>query len=124
MFLACVQARYPDELYADFRQYYGMRPCDCGVAERALLCAQLDIESRVMRALIPDKNPWRIYLRAITSSLEWLVWAKTKDAQHGHGAPQVYGFAPPEEPEDKEPATDGLTIDEFEALYESKLRHG
>lgn len=49
--------RYPDELRADFQQFYGLNVDDMGAAftrlHAAALCAQLPRESRLVRAMDP-----------------------------------------------------------------------
>lgn len=67
MALEVALARHHDELVADFQQFYGLNllSMDMGgavvsaEAERAaLLCAQLPVESRTVRAESPDAMPY------------------------------------------------------------------
>lgn len=55
--LAAAMRRYPDELRADFQQFYGLNVDDMGAAftrlHAAALCVQLPRESRLVRAMEP-----------------------------------------------------------------------
>lgn len=60
--LAIAQSQYPEELLADFQQYYGLDlwsmdldgyPTPSAIARAAILTAQLPRDSRVMRRVSP-----------------------------------------------------------------------
>lgn len=59
----------------------------------ASLLTQLPEGSRVRLAYVPDAA-WtsdRALLAAMVNDLNWLVWAKTKDARHNRNRPKPIG---------------------------------
>ena len=87
--LATVLEQYPDELRADFQQFYSLNLEGMGrtytTFHAASLLTQLPEGSRVARALNPDAA-WtmdRQLLAVIANDLNWLVWSQTKDGQKG-----------------------------------------
>lgn len=95
MLLAVVGRDRPDELRADFQQYYGLNidgmGADYSPAHAAALLAQLPLESRIMRAENADLE-WdeaTYFLAQIEYDLRVLIWQKTKDAQHGRNKPEL-----------------------------------
>lgn len=94
MALATVEVKYPDELRADFQQYYGLNMDGMGegfsYAHAASLMRQLPSCSRVSKALNPD-NEWddaTYMLALIEYDLRVLIWQNTKDAQKGRNQPK------------------------------------
>ena len=95
MVLARLEAERPDELRADFQQFYGL--CIDGMgraythAHAACLAAQLPRESRCFRADDPAAA-WgdsEYLLAAIEHGVRMLLWSKTKDAERGRNAPKA-----------------------------------
>lgn len=93
--LARLEAERPDELRADFQQFYGL--CLDGMgrsyshAHAACLAAQLPRESRCFRAEEPSAA-WgdaEYLLAAIEHGVRMLLWSKTKDAAKGRNAPKA-----------------------------------
>lgn len=94
MSLVSIEERCPDELRADFQQYYGLNIDGMGVdyshLHAAVLMSQLPAGSRVSKHLNAD-NEWddaTYLLAAIEYDLRVLIWQKTKDAQHGRNKPK------------------------------------
>lgn len=94
MALAAIEDKHPDELRADFQQYYGLSIDGMGgdypIAHAAALASQLPSTSRVAKALNPD-NEWddaTYLLSAIEYDLRVLIWQKTKDAQKNRNKPK------------------------------------
>lgn len=94
MTLATVEDRYPDELRADFQQYYGLDIDGMGAgfshAHAASLVKMLPRGSRVGRALNPDSE-WddaTYILAQIEYDLRVLAWQNTKDGQKGRNRPK------------------------------------
>lgn len=95
--LAQVWAEHPDELRADFQQYFNLDLDGMGsayaTAHAAALVMQMPEGSRIARAYNPDAA-WtsdRSLLAAIVNDLNWLVWAQTKDAKHNRNKPKPIG---------------------------------
>lgn len=94
MALASIEDKYPDELRADFQQYYGLNidgmGADFTCSHAAVLMLQLPTSSRVARKLNYG-NEWddaTYMLAAIEYDLRVLIWQKTKDAQHNRNKPK------------------------------------
>lgn len=94
MTLARVEADSPDELRADFQQYYGLNIDGMGVdythAHAAALVAQLPRDARVLVHAVPDAE-WTEQTRILAHieySLRLLLWSRTKDAQTGRNKPK------------------------------------
>lgn len=94
MALAAAEMDHPDELRADFQQYYGLNLDGMGVgyshAHAAALMMQLPLDSRISRKLNPD-NEWSddtYLLSAIEYDLRVLIWQNTKDAQRNRNKPK------------------------------------
>lgn len=88
---------HPDELRADFQQYYHLNIDGMGrdytTLHAASLLTQLPEGSRVRLAYAPDAA-WtsdRALLAAMVNDLNWLVWAQTKDAKHNRNKPRPIG---------------------------------
>lgn len=85
---------HPDELRADFQQYYGLnidRMCaDYSPEHAAALLAQLPPGSRTYRSERPELA-WG-YTEALLASIEYslrvLRWQNTKDGQRDHNPPK------------------------------------
>lgn len=73
---------HPDELEADFQQYYGLDIADVLPPRAARLMFQLPRECRVFAKIAPASQwGWNeIMLNKLTYLAELLVWMKTKDA--------------------------------------------
>lgn len=89
-----VENRYPDELRADFQQYYGLNidgmGTDYSYSHAAVLVTQLPSNSRVSIAIDPD-SAWEAqtwFLSYIEYDLRVLAWQNTKDAQKGRNKPK------------------------------------
>lgn len=93
--MASAEARYYDELYADFRQYYGLAYSDIGKAfsfeDAAILASQLPQDSRLMRAIDPDAvyTEQLMILRYIELWSRVAVWQNTKDGQQNINQPEL-----------------------------------
>lgn len=94
MTLARVEADSPDELRADFQQYYGLNIDGMGVdythAHAAALVAQLPRDARVFVHASADAE-WTEQTRILAHieySLRLLLWSRTKDAQTGRNKPK------------------------------------
>lgn len=95
MVLARLEDERPDELRADFQQFYGLCLDDMGGsythAHAACLAAQLPRESRCFRADAPAAQ-WgdaEYLLAAIEHGVRMLLWSKTKDAAKGRNVPKA-----------------------------------
>lgn len=84
----------PDEMRADFQQYYGLNldgmGRDYSYAHAAVLLSQLPRESRVARYIEPDAA-WSedtVLLASIDYWVRWIAWTKTKDAKHDRNHPE------------------------------------
>ena len=84
----------PDELRADFQQFYGLNLDSMGrdysLLHAATLSAQLPSESRIKRIYEPSYK-WSdadYMLRSIEHSLRVLAWQQTKDGQRGRNIPK------------------------------------
>ena len=95
MVLARLEDERPDELRADFQQFYGLCLDDMGGsythAHAACLAAQLPRESRCFRAEDPSAQ-WgdaEYLLAAIEHGVRMLLWSKTKDAAKGRNVPKA-----------------------------------
>lgn len=95
MVLARLEDERPDELRADFQQFYGL--CLDGMggsythAHAACLAAQLPRESRCFSAEDPSAQ-WgdaEYLLAAIEHGVRMLLWSKTKDAAKGRNVPRA-----------------------------------
>ena len=89
-----VQNKYPDELRADFQQYYGLNidgmGTDYSYYHAAVLVMQLPPNSRVSAAMNPDAA-WDVqswFLNQIEYDLRVLIWQNTKDAEKGRNKPK------------------------------------
>lgn len=87
-------AKHPSELYADFRQYYGVDfdklRGEIGEIRTADLAAQLPIESRSFRVLKPELA-WTLHdwlMWSIEYSLRVLIWHNTEDGRKGRKKPK------------------------------------
>lgn len=94
MALVSIEDSYPDELRADFQQYYGLNidgmGMDYSYAHAAVLMSQLPATSRISKRLNAD-NEWddaTYLLAAIEYELRILIWQKTKDGQHNRNKPK------------------------------------
>jgi len=81
-----VSRDYPDQLEADFQQFYNLDIAEVPRARAARLLAQLPSESRVFRTMRPELNwGWQeTLLNKMWYDLELLVWSKTEDATKKH----------------------------------------
>lgn len=92
---------YPDELLADFQQYYHLNLWELGldadtevttaeVRRASILAAQLPRDSRVKVAIAPAaSHDWKVLLlREIEHNQRLWQWAHTKEAKHKETAPQ------------------------------------
>jgi hypothetical protein len=99
--LALAETEHPDELLADFQQYYGIdlwwqlysgleKLPRLDVAHMAALAYQLPPDSRVKRAVDPTgSNSTELQmLRRIEYNQRCYAWSKTKDAEHKRNEPQ------------------------------------
>lgn len=82
--LALLQARrdYPDQLEADFQQYYGLDIYSVESSKASRLMLQLPKESRLMRIMAPE-NEWgwnELLTNKTNHLLEVLLWSKTEGA--------------------------------------------
>ena len=94
MMLARCEAEAPDELRADFQQFYGLDLDGMGSAytvdHAACLAAQLPSDSRTVRRIDPGRS-WGWCEHLLANIEYWthaLVWAKTKDARNGTNKPK------------------------------------
>lgn len=94
MFLAAMWARHPNELRADFQQYYGLNIDGVGrdypIAHAAALVTMLPTDGRVLSAEAPELewNTQTYMFNSIEYSLRTLVWMNTKDAQRNLNRPK------------------------------------
>lgn len=92
--LARLEAERPDELRADFQQFYGLdldgmgREYTCEHA--AALAAQLPRESRCFRAEAPacEWGDSEYLLASIEHTARLLLWSKTEDARRRRNVPK------------------------------------
>ena len=88
---------HPDELRADFAEFYRLDldglGRDYSTIHAAALLAQLPEGARTWRAYNADAA-WtsdRALMAAMVNDLNWLVWSQTKDARHGRNKPRQIG---------------------------------
>ena len=95
MTLAVEEVTHPQELRADFQQYYGLNLDSMGVeysyAHAACLVTQLPPNARIFAAINPDLSltyaEW--LLTQIEYNLRVLAWQNSKDGQKGRNAPKL-----------------------------------
>lgn len=94
MLLASLMRKRPDELRADFQQFYGLNidgaGREYGMLHAAALAAQLPRESRCVRLENPEKE-WGdgLYmLHAAEHALRVLAWQQTEDAAKKRNFPK------------------------------------
>lgn len=78
-----MRRQHPDELEADFQQYYNLDIADVKPSRAARLLFQLPRKSRTFCKVQPA-NEWgweEVLLNKTTFLLELLAWQNTKDAQ-------------------------------------------
>lgn len=128
--LATVLEQYPDELRADFQQFYSLNLEGMGrtytTFHAASLLTQLPEGSRVARALDPDAA-WtmdRQLLAVIANDLNWLVWSQTKDGQKGRRKPKPIGPKGEQKAKDKGRKLKGMSMTSDELLAELARIHG
>lgn len=97
--LALLQARrdYPDQLEADFQQFYGLDIYSTKSAKAARLMLQLPKESRLMRIMAPE-NEWgwnELLTNKTNHLLEVLLWSKTEGATKRPPVGYPEPFVPP-----------------------------
>ena len=113
MTLARLRKKYRAELRADFRQYYGVsfdESLEASVIETSDLAAMLPRGSRTFTAINPE-YAWEQHhylLANIANSLQFLVWAKTKDGQKNRNRPKT--IKPPKKQEENKVT---FTADEY-----------
>lgn len=98
MALASALRIHPDEVRADFQQFYGLNIDRMGdeysEAHAASLLSQLPAKSRVFRAERPELE-WgdeEALLASIEYSLRVLCWRQTKDGERGRRPPKPIPF--------------------------------
>lgn len=71
-------------------------------------------DGATFKALNPrwQQNTDTDLLRSVDVSLRWLVWAKTKDGQHGRNIPEPFLFPWEQDAADAPIAGDSMTLDE------------
>lgn len=80
----------------------------------ATLAAGLGEDSRIKKKMSGSKTDRSIYLQAITADLlQYLLWSKTKDAQHGRNKPELIS-----DKLTKEKENEAVTMDEFKEIRE------
>ena len=97
--LILAEEKFPDQLRADFQQYYGLNLDGMGIdysySHAASILRQLPSNSRIARAENPDAewtdDTW--FLAQIEYGVRLLMWAQTKDAEKGRNRPE-----PPQTP--------------------------
>lgn len=98
MFLAVCEEEYPDQLRADFQEYYRLNIDRMGSSDgfshshAAVLAAQLPQHSRVFCAIDPN-NAWTdevMFLAHIEYGIRVLAWQQTKDGQKGRNQPKPH----------------------------------
>ena len=95
--LARVWADHPDELRADFQQYYGLNidgmGRDYSTLHAAALVSQMPEGSRLAQAYDPDAlwTSERALMAAMVNSLNWLVWANSRDGERNRNRPKPIG---------------------------------
>lgn len=98
--------QYPDELEADFQQYYGLDIAQVLPVRAARLLFQLPRECRVFAKLAPSTQwGWQELMANKTNYLlETLVWMKTKDATKRNPRNKPKPFVPEFMPTVTEPS--------------------
>lgn len=92
--LACLLARHPDELRADFQRFYGLSLGGMGVdypiSHAASLAVCLPRESATVRAECPEAawDDSTYLLAAIEYDLRVLAWQNSKDGAKGKNKPK------------------------------------
>lgn len=90
MSLAALWAEYPDQVTADLAEYYHIY--DMRMFRPSLIAVyvtQLRNDSRTIMAAAGEKVDLKTLLIAkAVDGVNWLIWSKTKPAQHGRGMPK------------------------------------
>lgn len=111
---------YPDQLEADFQQFYNLDIATVPKDRAARLLFQLPAESRVFRAIRPELNwTWNeALLNKANYLLETILWTKTKDAEkktpHYKPVPYVPEFMKLNSKEAKE--YEAFDLDELKSI--------
>lgn len=114
---------YPDELRADFQQYYSLNLDGLGIVysvnHAAILCEQLPQKSRTYLA-INNENIWddqALLLSRIEHNTRILAWQNTRDGQKNRRQPKpLYEHA---QKNRKQPKLLSLDVNEFETKRRS-----
>ena len=113
-------SKHPSELYADFRQYYGVDfdklRGEIGELRTADLAAQLPIESRSFRVLKPELA-WTLHdwlMWSIEYSLRVLIWHNTEDGRKGRKKPK-----PLPNPIDRARITEKIEATDMQAIADA-----
>lgn len=119
---------HPDELRADFQQYYGLdldgMGRDYSTLHAAVLATQLPEGSRLARAIEPDAV-WtldRALMAVVANDLNWLVWSKSRDGQKGRNKPRIIG--PKDADRDNTRHIRGMAMEPDELMAELERLHG
>jgi len=118
---------HPDELMADFQQYYGLDTAEIGrgigLARAAALTCQLPLQARVHVALEPA-CAWSAAdhrLAEISHAVRWLQWSKTDDGVHNRTRTMPRPVLPPGRAGGRHAGVDAR---EFDRIREEKLNGG
>lgn len=115
-----MRREYPDELEADFQQYYNLDISETPKARAARLLFQLPRECRVYRKIKPDNNwGWsEMLLNKANYLLELILWSRTEDATKKHPQFKPTPFVPPfsEKSEKKKKEYDARSLDEIKDI--------
>ena len=121
--LAGILKLHKDLLICDFAEYYHIYDYrQMPPAYIATLAVHLPSSSRVQRALAGiQATQTEILLASIVDRLSWLVWAKTKDAQHNRNKPKSLVEQLTKKPSEQ---TKAVAIEEYQALRQRHMRKG
>lgn len=102
-----------ESLICDIAETYRIyEMCNYPVDYIATLAAGLSEDSRIKRKLSHSTTDKSTYLQALeVDLLQYILWSKTKDAQHGRNRPELLS-----EKLTKEKETVSMTIEEFNSI--------
>lgn len=110
---------YPDELEADFQQYYGLDIATTPSERAARLLFQLPKTCRTFLKINPQLEwGWtEQLLNECAYALDLLVWTKTEDAMKKHPTSKPEKFVPPFMPKPKKDKDSvAMDIDDVKAF--------
>lgn len=119
--------QYPDELEADFQQYYGLDIAAVEPARAARLLFQLPRDCRVFVAISPP-NQWgwsEVFANKLTYLMELMLWQNSYNgknkSKHKNNKPKPFipeFMKPPKELSNLRSEVESHTVDDIRSILE------